>query len=231
MTATASTSTPAKAELPDFVRYADEVNAVYVMEFEPCYRGINLTNYDQYPHGYERFIIPVPWQVYICQPIRNKVQFFTRVQPLKNFNDTLNFPHLSNIYRDCEPCGGVPFGNGGSRYGEQEEQLDPVEYSVKMINYVWQSSFQGGFYLSEQAGGYGYSHHDLPGHATGSLLPKEITDKFGPSMYYGSNSKSYYQWVEQLKIDDILAWEWQAAGKLRSLLPHPVAAGSKLRRQ
>jgi hypothetical protein len=193
----------------DFVRYADEESGVYVLEFAPTVKMISLSK--------EHMLVPVPWQVYLCQPRKNKVQFFARTEPLSSLNNVVCYPHISNMYRDCQPCGGVPFGKNGE---------DDVEYSIRMINYIWASGFQGGFYLSAEYGGHG-GHHCLPGSSRGSLLPKDVvTHMKGSPMYYpggdngwGNNSRTYYDWIETLTLDDILKWKWHEAGTLKSLLP------------
>lgn len=198
--------------LPPFVRYADEESHLYILEFPPQVKGINIrTQYDwEYrggeAKGLERMLVPLPWQVYICKPVVNRVQFFTRVARLRSINDVLNFPHISNIYRDCTPCGGV----GLSRAG-----VPDLEHCIGMINYIWSSSFQGGFYL----GGGNRGYHELAGEKRDSLLPKTMTDHLGGSkMYYdGTGSMRYYKWVERLKPADLLKWEWTPAGKLADL--------------
>jgi hypothetical protein len=197
--------------IPQFVRYADALSGIYVLEFEPTVHIINLHFVSP------RTFVPVPWQVYICQPRNNIVQFFTRTEPLYSLDDVVNFPHISNIYRDGQPCGGVhvPLPGVGA---------SDLDVAISHVNYIWASTFQGGFYLSAEGAMY-TGAHSIPG-TGGSLLPKTMTDHMGDSlMYYGgygSGSKPYYEWLETLSPADLLKWEWTPAGRLIDLLPRPV---------
>lgn len=220
-----------KEDLPDFVRYVDENTGTFIIELPPRVRQILIrsdVDYDYYKPKHQRdqttFQIPVPWQVYICRPRANHVQFFTRTAPLTSLSDTINYPHISNIYRDGQPCGGIPLS--------QQVATDDLERAVAHINYVWDSSFQGGFYLSAEGDRYG---HHLEDGKKGNLLPKTMIKAMGGEspFYYGDHgggSLKYYEWVEQLTTDDLLHWEWTEAGTLREVAKTPKGARLRARK-
>jgi hypothetical protein len=199
----------APEELPDYIRYANKKEGIYIVEFGPNTRLISSAG------GPIRF--PMPWQVYVCRPRANSMKFFVRTEPLSSINDTLYFPHISNMYRNCEPCGGIPLrgrvGGDGS---------DDVERAVSHINYFWTTGFNGGFYTSTDGKYHGHPPAWDPG---GNLMPQDMVDKLGDQFWYADGFSGvkrdhpFFGWIENLKPEELLKWKWKAAAPVKTIVP------------
>lgn len=194
--------------LPVSVRWIDQINQIYVLEYPPQTKIITLQSIREGPTLNREYAIPIPWQIYICQisGFNMRLHMFMRTQQLTSLDDTLNHHHMTNIYRDGSPC--APLGD------ITYESSGGIELCREMIDMLWMSAFNGGNYMYHSEKGIA---HKAFGKEEGFLMPDEVA---AAGFHRNFWIPEYYQWLEQQSIEDVLQWNWKNTGSLRTLIDH-----------
>jgi len=196
---------------PTQLRWHDPIQNVFVLEIPPYYQMITRRARTRYSyhraeqnHEGGTFLIPLPWQVYICvlHPDYAQIYFYTRTEQLQSLDDDINYQHMPNVYTTGEPCRGAQGVVNLER---------PIETCFNLISNIWLTDFSGGGYNidGEQAPKEFYP-------PKGSLQPKELVEA-GFSDHFWAPSYMH-EFLEEQTIEDILGWEWVKAAPLRQVI-------------
>lgn len=203
---------------PINLRWMDPARRIYVLEYPPETRLISSGEF-----GETLRRIPLPWQVYVCsvKTVVN-VHLTMRTEQLGSLDDILYHSFASNIYRDGTPCGGPQVEGGFRKYKDMED----LELCKQMIDGIWMTNFNGGCYLSSEAGlgNLGKRHRALED--TGRcLLPREVIDAgFDEHFWsYSEGEDDFYAWIEERSIEEVLRWEYHPHATVREIIAHLAA--------